>query len=161
MQQYDKIIKITQRRLTMDVIAKINEYIDNKRDDFLNDLSSLVAIKSVKSEAKEGMPFGEGCAECMEKCMNIFASYGLKCENLGNYIGYCDLNENQTALDILGHIDVVGEGDGWDSDPYTMLLKDDGCVYGRGTDDDKGPVVAALYAMRAIKDLNIPLSKNV
>jgi succinyl-diaminopimelate desuccinylase len=56
---------------------------------------------------------------------------------------------------------VVGEGDGWDTDPYVPVLKEDDCLYGRGTDDDKGPLVAALYAMRAVRELCIPLKYNV
>lgn len=159
---YDKIkcVTIFGKELYMDNKQKICEYIDSKRDEFIRDLSELVSVKSVKSEAKEGMPFGEGSARCMEKAVEMFRCYGFKSENLGNYAAYCDINENEGALDILGHIDVVGEGDGWDTDPYVATLKDDGCIYGRGTDDDKGPVVAALYAMRAVKELNIPLSKN-
>ncbi len=144
----------------MDNKQRICEYIDGKRDEFIKDLSELVAIKSVKSEEEEGMPFGEGSARCMEKAVEMFERYGFKSENLGNFAAYCDINEKESALDILGHVDVVGEGDGWDTDPYVATLKDDGCIYGRGTDDDKGPVVAALYAMRAVKDLNIPLTKN-
>ena len=144
----------------MDNKQRIFEYIDGKREEFINDLSELVAIRSVKDEPREGMPFGEGSARCMEKAVELFSRYGFKGENLGNYAAYCDINDNEDALDILGHIDVVGEGDGWDTDPYVATVKDDGCIYGRGTDDDKGPVVAALYAMRAIKELSIPLSKN-
>ncbi len=144
----------------MDFKQRICEYIDGKRDEFIEDLSELVAIRSVKSEAKDGMPFGEGSARCMEKAVEMFERYGFKSENLENFAAYCDMNANESALDILGHVDVVGEGDGWDTDPYVATVKDDGCIYGRGTDDDKGPVVAALYAMRAVKDLNIPLSKN-
>ena len=144
----------------MDNTKRICEYIDGKRDEFLKDLSELVAIRSVKSEAKEGMPFGEGSALCMEKTVEMFKRYGFSCENIGNFAAYCDINDKEGALDILGHVDVVGEGDGWDTDPYVATLKDDGCIYGRGTDDDKGPVVAALYAMRAVKDLGIPLTKN-
>lgn len=144
----------------MDNRQRISEYIDGKKDEFIKDLSELVAIKSVKSEAKEGMPFGEGCAHCMEKTVEMFTRYGFKSENLGNFTAYCDINDKESALDILGHVDVVGEGDGWETNPYEATVKDDGCIYGRGTDDDKGPVVAALYAMRAVRDLNIPLSKN-
>ena len=34
-------------------------------------------------------------------------------------------------------------------------------MYGRGSADDKGPAIVALYALKAVKDLNIPLNKNV
>ena len=76
-------------------------------------------------------------------------------------MGTADLNNKEKQLDILAHLDVVPAGEGWQvTAPYEPVLKD-GCLYGRGTADDKGPAVAALYAMRAVKELKIPLKKNV
>ena len=72
-----------------------------------------------------------------------------------------DLLEAERVLDILAHLDVVGEGDGWETDPYTAVEKD-GCLYGRGTDDDKGPAVAAMYAMACVRAVaGGELKKNV
>lgn len=144
----------------MEYKVQIEKWLDEHKDEFLSDLSELIAIRSVKDEPKENMPFGEGSAKAVSKAVEIFAKYGFKAENLDNFAAYADLNEKASAVDILGHVDVVAEGDGWDTDPYTMTLKDDGCIYGRGTDDDKGPVIASLYAMRAVKELGIPLSKG-
>ena len=71
------------------------------------------------------------------------------------------MNEKEKQLDILAHLDVVPAGEGWTvTEPFEPVEKD-GKLYGRGTADDKGPAVAALYAMRAVKELGIPLSKNV
>ena len=145
----------------IDIKNKLDSWIDSHEDEFIKDLSALIAIKSVKSEAREGMPFGEGSARAIEKAVEIFESYGFKCRNLENYAAFADLNDKKARLDILGHMDVVGEGDGWDTDPYTAVIKDDGCIYGRGTDDDKGPVIAAFYAMRAVKELGISLEGGV
>ena len=36
----------------------------------------------------------------------------------------------------------------------------DGRLYGRGVLDNKGPIISCLYALKIVKDLNIPLSKN-
>ena len=52
---------------------------------------------------------------------------------------------------ILAHIDVVEAGPGWETPPFQAVIKD-GRIYGRGSLDDKGPVVSSLYAMKYIVD---------
>ena len=61
---------------------------------------------------------------------------------------------------MLGHLDVVPVGDGWTKPPFDCVIED-GKIYGRGTNDDKGPVLAALFAMRAIREAGIPLKKGI
>lgn len=88
-------------------------------------------------------------------------TFGLKPAILENKVVYVDMNDCPAQLDILAHVDVVPAGDGWSvTEPFVPLLRD-GKLYGRGTCDDKGPAVAALYAMRAVRELNIPLKYNV
>lgn len=137
----------------MDIIReKISSWVDERREAYLSDVSRLVAIRSVSGEPKEGKPFGEGPAAALEEAMKICAEHGLTVRNYEGYVMTADMNAENTALDILAHLDVVGEGDGWETDPYSAAEKD-GCLYGRGTDDDKGPAVAALYAMQCVKEL--------
>lgn len=76
-------------------------------------------------------------------------------------MGTVDLNDQETVLHILGHLDVVDPGEGWTVTEAFVPKLVDGLLYGRGTDDDKGPVAAALLAMKAVKDLGIPLRRNV
>ena len=54
-------------------------------------------------------------------------------------------------MDVLTHVDVVPAGDGWDTDPFQMVIKD-GMAYGRGVSDDKGAAIVALYCLKALKD---------
>ena len=61
---------------------------------------------------------------------------------------------------MLAHLDIVPAGDGWTHDPFGCE-RENGRVYGRGVQDDKGPAVAALYAMRAVKEAGIPLKDGV
>ena len=89
--------------------------------------------------------------------LKLCGEYGFATDIYHGAMGSADYNGKAARLDILGHLDVVGPGDGWDTDPYKATLKDDGCLYGRGTDDDKGPVVEALYAMRCLKELGVEL----
>jgi len=58
------------------------------------------------------------------------------------------------------HIDVVPAGDGWIHDPFGGELVD-GVIYGRGTQDDKGPVIQMLWAMKLVKALGLPLPRGI
>ena len=62
------------------------------------------------------------------------------------------------SLMVNGHIDVVSPGDDskWRYSPWKGTVVD-GRVYGRGSADMKGGIVAALYAMKAIIDSGTPL----
>ncbi len=145
----------------MTIQEKISKWVETRRDDYLRDVSRLVSIKSVAGEAMEGMPFGEGPAAALAEAMKIAGEQGFLTKDYDGYVMTADLRTGETALDILAHLDVVGEGDGWETDPYTAVEKD-GCLYGRGTDDDKGPAVAAMYAMACVRDVaGDELKKNV
>lgn len=140
---------------------KIDAYIDSKKDEMLNDLADLIRIDSQKGEAREGMPFGEGPARVLAEAEELMKRHGMITTNYDNYVVTADLSEAQKGLDILAHLDVVPVTDDWTvTQPFEMKVVD-GKIYGRGTADDKGPAIAALYAMRAIKDLGIPMQKSV
>ncbi len=139
---------------------QIFDYIEQNKDNMVSDIAELIAIPSVRGEEKPGAPFGENPAKALKKALEICQSHGFAVKNIENAIGYADMNDKELELGILAHMDVVPVSDGWVTDPFTMAEKD-GIIYGRGVADDKGPAVAALYAMKAIKELNIPLKKNV
>jgi len=61
---------------------------------------------------------------------------------------------------VLGHLDVVPAGDGWSFDPWGGEIKNDR-IFGRGTMDDKGPSIAALYALAALRDSGMPIQKRI
>lgn len=139
----------------------ISNYIEEHQNELIEDVKTLVSINSKKSVAKENMPFGEGVAKALEKALNMAKEYGFSTKNYDNYVGTIDLNDKERGLDILAHLDVVPEGEGWVvTEPFKPIVLD-GKIYGRGSSDDKGPALAALYALRAVKELNIPLNKNV
>lgn len=140
---------------------KIDRYIDAHQNEMLEDIAALCRIESTKDSYRAGKPYGLRCAEVLGEALHLGESYGFSINNYDNYVGTIDLNDKEKQLDILAHLDVVPAGDGWTvTKPFEPLIKD-GKIYGRGTADDKGPAVAALYAMRAVRELNIPLKKNV
>lgn len=143
----------------MDLKERITAWVDAHQAEYFDDLSKLIAVDSAKGEALEGKPFGQGCADVLALGQDILKSHGFDSENDDNYVITADLNDKETELGILAHLDIVPTGDGWSYDPLTMR-QDKEKVYGRGTADDKGPALAAFYAMRAVRELGVELSKN-
>lgn len=140
---------------------KIDAYIDSKKEEMLQELSVLVRINSQRGEAKEGMPFGEGPAKVLAAAEDLLNRHGFITKNYDNYVVTGDFSEAEKGLDILAHLDVVPVTDDWTvTKPFEPKVVD-GRIYGRGTADDKGPAIAALYAMKAIKELGIPMKKSV
>ncbi len=129
------------------------------REDLVGYIARLVAVKSVKGDPAPGAPFGPGPKAALEEGLALCRELGFPSENYHDHVGTVDLNGADTQLHILGHLDVVAEGSGWDTDPYTCVEKD-GILYGRGVSDDKGPVCAAILAMRAARELG-GTAKNV
>lgn len=139
---------------------QIEGYFADKEKLLVEAVSRLVSIDSVEGDPAPGAPFGPGPAAALEEALAIAREWGLEAENHEGYVGTADLNDGEDALHILGHLDVVAPGEGWSvTQPYAPKLVD-GLLYGRGTDDDKGPVAASLLAMKAVKDLGVPLRKN-
>ena len=124
------------------------------------DISALCQINSVEGEPQPGMPFGEGPAKALEAALEMGEKMGFRTENFDNYVGHIEMGEGEEMLGILGHVDVVPAGEGWDFDPWGGVIAD-GKIFGRGTLDDKGPLLTCLYAMKILKDMEVPLSKRV
>lgn len=139
---------------------KIEEFFEKNQEQMINDICRLIRIDSSKSEPLEGKPFGEGPAAALAAVLNIAGQMGFQTRDYDNYVGAVDLNSQPKQLDILAHLDVVPAGEGWTvTQPFAPLIAD-GNLYGRGSADDKGPAVAALYALKAVRELHIPLRKN-
>ena len=140
---------------------KISRYIDEHKEEMLEDIAKLCRIDSAKDSYRAGRPFGDGCFEVLQTALAMAEGYGFSIDNYDSYVGTVDMNDKEKQLDILAHLDIVPAGDGWTvTKPFEPVVKD-GKIYGRGTADDKGPAIAALYAMRAVKELGIPLNRNV
>ncbi len=138
----------------------LDEKILQEKEEIIKGVEKCVQIKSVEEEPKENMPFGEGVQKVFEYSLDLSKNLGFKTVNVDNMIGYAEYGEGEEMIAVLGHLDVVPEGNGWTYPPYGGEIHD-GKLYGRGTTDDKGPTIGALYALKAIKDLNLPLKKRV
>jgi|AntDeeMinimDraft_5_1070356.scaffolds.fasta_scaffold14797_2 succinyl-diaminopimelate desuccinylase len=138
----------------------LKKKVDSYKDDIINSLQEIVQVKSVETQAQEGMPFGEGVDKSLRRFLELADDLGLKTKYFDGYAGHVEIGEGEETLGILCHLDVVPEGTGWTYPPYEAEIHDNK-MYGRGTIDDKGPAVASLYALKAIEDSDINLNKRV
>lgn len=132
------------------------KHIDANRSHALSTLKELLKIKSeaedpVTTASGEVYPFGSGVQDAFAYMLSKGEELGFSVRNVDNYGGHIDFGEGEETVGILGHLDVVPAGSGWDNEPYGAE-ETDGYIIGRGTTDDKGPLVAAFYAMKALKD---------
>ena len=138
---------------------KVYELIDSYRDEFVADLRRWIQVPSVKDAPAPGAPFGTEVRRMLDLAMADGERLGFPARNFDGYACDMTLGDAPETIAVLGHLDVVPEGDGWDHDPYGGEIID-GRLIGRGTSDDKGPGVAALFAMKAILDAGIPLRRR-
>lgn len=141
---------------------KINEFIEKNRNNILNTLSELISFKSVSVETGNAeKPFGEECKKALDYILDLGNKMGFRTKNIDEYCGYIEFGEGEELVGIIGHLDVVPADikDGWKSDPFVANIRDEK-IFGRGSIDDKGPVVASLYAMKYIAD-NMKINKRV
>ena len=145
----------------MQYLESILNRIEDNRDEMITTLQELIRIRSVVEPAKGDMPFGEGVHNAFVYMMEKSSAEGFAIKNADNYGGHADLaGSGDKVMGIVGHLDVVPEGSGWEQDPYGGEIID-GRLYGRGTTDNKGPMVATLYAMKAIKESGAPMRDTV
>ena len=142
-------------------MEQLNNYLDGCLEDMKKALARLAEIPSVSGESQGKYPFGKPCGDALDEFLAICNENGFKTANYDYYAGSADLDEKEPGLAILGHLDVVpvNEKD-WSFPPFGCTEKD-GKLYGRGCIDDKGPVIAALFAMKAVRECRIPLKKGV
>ncbi len=145
-------------------MKNLKERIQLYKEDMLNDIASLVEIPSVmdKTTSKENAPFGIEVSRSFD-CFNEIASrLNFDVTNHEGYAIAAQLGEGSDYIGILAHLDVVGimNRDKWLTSPYEMKVIDN-IMYGRGVNDDKGPLIAALYAMKIVEDMKVKLKYPV
>ena len=139
---------------------KVTRLIDGWRDEFVETLKRWIRVPSVRGEAEEGAPFGREVRNMLDLAVRDAEGMGFSVRAFDGYACDITLGDGADPVAVLGHLDVVPAGDGWTVDPFEPTEKD-GKIYGRGTNDDKGPALASLFAMRAIRDAGIPLKRSI
>ena len=142
--------------------GKIDALIDGWKDEIIETLKKWIAVPSVlePETAGEGAPFGKPTADMLALALKTARDMGFETENFDGYAGHVQLGRGEKDMGMLAHLDVVPVGDGWTKPPFGGVIEN-GRMYGRGTNDDKGPALAALYAMRAVRDAGVELKDGV
>ena len=139
-----------------------DKIIEENKNEIISKTCELIKIPSVSMETSNlKLPFGEDCTKALNYILDLGNSLGFKTKNIDNYCGYIEFGEGEELVGIIGHLDVVPalEEDGWTTPPFSPEIRE-GKLFGRGSIDDKGPVIASLYAMKAVKD-SCNISKRV
>ena len=139
---------------------KVYELIDSYREEYIRTLRNWIRTPSVKGRAENGAPFGTDVRKMLDLAIRDAREMGFEVRDFDGYACDVTLGGAEEKIAVLGHLDVVPEGDGWTKPPFEGLIED-GRIYGRGTNDDKGPALASLFAMKAIRDAGIPLKKGI
>jgi succinyl-diaminopimelate desuccinylase len=132
---------------------------DLLKQQFITDLQSIVRYPSTLSDSVGNYPYGKAIGEALEWFLTLGKEYGFDVVNVDHQAGYIEFGTGE-EIGILGHLDVVPVGDGWTYGPFNPVIEN-GKLYGRGVNDDKGPTMAAFYAMRALKEMNVPLTRKI
>ena len=138
----------------------LNELVLTYKDSMIRALQENIRIPSVQGEALPDAPYGKEVRDSLLHALKTAESLGFRTVNLDNHIGWAEFGEGGEMVAVLGHLDVVPEGDGWSCEPYGGDIID-GKIMGRGTTDDKGPTIASLFAMAALRDSGLPLRRRV
>lgn len=147
----------------MDIKNK-QQLIEQNFDSYTDDLKKLVGAPSENGEAAPGAPFGKGVGEALGAMLGIAKDLGFKTyADPDGYYGYAEIGDGKELFGILGHLDVVPPGPrkDWTYEPFTLTQTDDGKFYGRGTQDDKGPTLASMYALKLLLDDGAKLKRRV
>lgn len=150
-------------QVSFEMKSKINQWIDGHKEQLIDDVLDLSRIRSlsVRNPESTEAPYGEECRKALNLALEKCVKYGFKTKNYENYCGTAVLpGKTAEQIGFFGHMDVVPEGTDWDSDPFQPFVKGN-YIVGRGTSDNKGPALTALYAMRCLKELGVPLQHTL
>lgn len=147
-------------KLAPALLAQLEHTIQGMLPAQVEALQALVQIPSVKAPADGACPFGSKIQAALDYTLALARVQGLSTKDIDGYVGTAVYGQGEQTLGVLTHLDVVPAGNGWSVPPFSGAIKD-GMLYGRGTTDNKGPALSALFALAAIRRCEIPLPKKV
>ncbi|MEI7432946.1 MAG: dipeptidase PepV [Methanomicrobiales archaeon] len=142
------------------IYSVFDRLIEQDSQQLTESVRSITKIRSVAGDPEPGKPCGQGPASALQATLEIARSMKFFSENLDNYIGFVEYGEGEDYIAVLGHLDTVPEGDHWTFPPFSATVHENR-IYGRGVLDDKGPILSALYSLKAIRDSGVPLTRRI
>lgn len=136
--------------------------VTQRKDELIEKLFRQLAINSVRNdvEATEEAPVGPGPLNALNDFLAMAEEDGFKTEVFGPWAGRIEIGQGDDLMGILGHVDVVPAGSGWQTDPFKAEIINDR-IYARGSSDDKGPTVAAYFALKLLRELGVEFNKRI
>jgi succinyl-diaminopimelate desuccinylase len=140
---------------------KEKQVLHQMKNEMIHTLREMLSYNTVEAQATEDAPFGQGNKDCLNYTLRKCESMGMSVYNCDNYAGHAELGDGEEVLGILGHLDVVPATEKtWIVPPFSGEIIDNK-IYGRGTLDDKGPMVACMYAAKALKEAGYKFKRKV
>ena len=135
---------------------KYRDFIVAEKENMIEELKRFVSINSVfdKSTVSKEHPFGAGVANALDYVAKLGEKYGFEVDRCDGYCTELTIGSGDKMIGIFAHSDVVPATGDWKKDPFLPYVED-GKLYGRGTSDDKGPFMAAFYAVLALLDAGL------
>ena len=130
------------------------------QEELLAEIGRSVAIASVQEAPQEGAPFGGPVRQALDHALDLSRRLGFRAVNVDDMAGYAEYGEGPEMVAVLGHLDVVPAGEGWTRDPF-RATREGNRIYGRGVLDNKGPILTALFALKAVVEAGWPLRRRV
>lgn len=140
--------------------ALLTQLAASQQDRLLSALQESIRIPSFNEPSTEGAPYGVGVRRCLDHALSVARELGFSTGEIEHQVGWCEYGTGQEMVAVLGHLDVVPPGEGWDTPPFEPTVRD-GKLFGRGSTDDKGPLFAALFALAALRDSGLPLRRRI
>lgn len=134
------------------IVAKLQDWLKAHEQALVDDTRAVLRFNSIESDPEPNAPYGKGNRQALDFVLGKAKEWGMETTDLEGHIGYAQFGKGDRLIMTLGHLDVVPVGDGWKHEPFGAEI-DNGYIYSRGATDDKGPTMAAFYAMRAIKEV--------
>lgn len=138
-----------------ELLCRAQAWIDAHKDEFISEVQLLSRVPSVSRAdlAQPGAPFGPDCRKMLDLALERGRHYGFETVDHDGYVGSIYCGDFENSLGIIGHLDVVPVGEGWTYPQFgATYLPEHDAIVGRGADDNKGPTVAGLFAMRMLRE---------
>jgi len=139
--------------------------VDAHQSEIVQTTQEILRIPSVGGGPSPGAPFGRETRQALDYALNLAEEHGLATKNLEGYAVHAEyaapgVPSDAPIVGVLAHVDVVPVGEGWAYPPFGAEIEN-GKIYARGAIDDKGPAMAALWAIFALKACNPTLTRRV
>ena len=139
---------------------ELKECVKRREPELLACLQENLRIPSVQGAPEEGKPYGSEVRRSLDHVLAAAEALGFSTVNMDGQVGWCEYGTGEEMVAVLGHLDVVPAGDGWSFDPWGGEIRGNR-IFGRGTMDDKGPSIAALFALAALRDSGLPIRRRI